>query len=151
MSIAPASFGWFVRHELNLAWREWIAMMTGGRRARGIGLAVFLDGPPWLAAYGVLAGLGALSTAIALTITMALFRFVGPKRTRLIAQIVAALVGAGFVIGVQAAAILHYGNMSRFALFQSADVVASAPALGSRSGSPPKPPWAIGLPSRWYW
>jgi len=236
MSMAPASFGWFARHELNLAWREWIAMMTGGRRARGIGLAVFLaavtvvlhlmafglvlpwvksgivadkttlvmltgtgmlfwtvmlsqalesvtrvyyarsdldlilsspassrklfavrtssvalttivltgmlasplinmlvflDGPHWLAAYGVLAGLGALSTAIALTITMALFRFVGPKRTRLIAQIVAALVGAGFVIGVQAAAILHYGNMSRFALFQSADLVASAPALGS--------------------
>lgn len=236
MSLKPATLPWFARHELTLAWREWVAMMTGGRRARGIGLAIFLaavvvvlhaiafglaqpwvargivadiptllmltgtgglfwtvmlsqalesvtrvyysrsdldlvlsspassrklfavrtasvalttivltgmlasplinmlailDGPRWLAAYGVLIGLGALSTAIALTITMALFHFVGPKRTRLIAQIVAALVGAGFVIGVQAAAILHYGNMSRFALFQSADMVASAPAIGS--------------------
>src|SRR4051794_39081425 len=36
---------WFARHELRLAWREWLAMMTGGRRKRkrtaGIGLIVF--------------------------------------------------------------------------------------------------------------
>ena len=28
MSTAPATLGWFARHELNLAWREWVAMMT---------------------------------------------------------------------------------------------------------------------------
>ena len=36
---------WFARHELRLAWREWLAMMTGGRRKRKrtavIGLVVF--------------------------------------------------------------------------------------------------------------
>ena len=42
MSAAPASLAWFARHELNLAWREWAAMMTGGRRARGIGIGLFL-------------------------------------------------------------------------------------------------------------
>ena len=36
---------WFARHELRLAWREWLAMMTAGRRGRKraavIGLVVF--------------------------------------------------------------------------------------------------------------
>ena len=236
MSLAPASLAWFARHEFTLAWREWLAMLTGGRRARNWGLLVFLlvgvallhllayglvapwvrsgivadkativmltgtgllfwtvmlsqalesitrvyyarsdldlilsspasaqrlfairtaavalstvalsgvlvsplinvlavlDGAHWLGAYGVVLALGALSTAIALAMTIALFRFVGPKRTRLIAQIIAALVGAGFVIGAQAVAILHFGNMSRFSLFQSADIIAATPALDS--------------------
>lgn len=236
MSAAPASIGWFARHELNLAWREWLAMMTGGKRTRGIGAAIFLavvyallhlmafglvlpwtregivfdkatlvmltgsgllfwtvmlsqaleaitrvyyarsdldlilsspassqrlfavrtgavalstvaltgllasplintlavlDGPHWLAGYGVVAALGALSTALALGVTMALFRLVGPRQTRFIAQIVAAIVGAGFVIGIQAAAIVYYGNMSRFAVFQSAELIAAAPGEDS--------------------
>ena len=42
MTLAPATLAWFARHELTLAWREWLAMMTGGRRRRGIGLAIFL-------------------------------------------------------------------------------------------------------------
>lgn len=232
MSPAPASLAWFAHHELRLGWREWIAMMTGRRRSRGIGLAIvmvvvalllhllayglvlpwqrqgigadkptlvllsgvgllfwtvmlsqalesvtrvyyarsdldlilsspassrrlfavrtgsvalstvaltallasplinvlaLLDGPQWLAAYGLVAALGALATAIAVAITIGLFRFVGPRRTRLIAQIVAAIVGAGFVIGIQAAAILYYGSYSRFALFQSAELITAAP------------------------
>ena len=44
MSSATA-LTWFARHELRLAWREWLAMMTGGRRKRTrvaiIGLFVF--------------------------------------------------------------------------------------------------------------
>lgn len=236
MSAQPASLLWFTQHEITLAWREWLAMMTGGRRARGIGVAVaivialllfhllafglvtpwiahgiapdkptlvmlagsgllfwsvmlsqaleavtrvyyarsdldlilsspassrrifavrtgavalsttllaallaspvinmlaLLDGPHWLAGYGVLTAAGALATAIAVTAAIALFRLVGHKRARLIAQIVAAVVGAGFVIGVQAAAILHYGSLSRFTLLQSADVIALAPAADS--------------------
>ena len=44
--MSPASsLSWFVRHEVRLAWREWIAMLTGGRRGRKraamIGLVVF--------------------------------------------------------------------------------------------------------------
>jgi ABC-2 type transport system permease protein len=229
----PASIAWFARHELGLFWRDWVAMLTAGRRTRSIVLVavvaiiaivlhllalglvdpwigdgrnpdkptlvlvtgagllfwtvmlsqamesvtrayyarsdldlilsspasakrlfavrtgaialtttvlsallaapvvdvlVFQDGPKWLAIYGVLASLGALATAIAIGITLALFRFVGAKRTRLISQIVAALVGAGFIIGIQAAAILSYGTMNRFAVLQSADVVSMAPA-----------------------
>src|SRR3977135_1106142 len=42
---STAALTWFARHELRLAWREWLAMMTGGRRGRkrtaGIGLIVF--------------------------------------------------------------------------------------------------------------
>ncbi|MET3898387.1 ABC-2 type transport system permease protein [Devosia sp. UYZn731] len=234
MNAAPASLGWFARHEINLAWREGVAMMTGGRRSRGLVLAlvlgvvyvllhlmaytvlapwvargimpdkptlvlltgggllfwsvmlsqalesvtrvyyarsdldlilsspassrrlfavrtaavalstvvlscllaspmintlIVLDGPKWLAAYGTLAALGALSAAIAVAITITLFRTVGPKRTRLIAQIVAALVGAGFVIGIQAAAILYYGSFSRFSLFESEAVISAAPGV----------------------
>ncbi|MGB3339706.1 MAG: permease [Devosia sp.] len=252
MSAAPASLAWFARHELTLAWREFVAMMTAGRRARGIGLAIFLaivvallhlmafglvapwvahgivpdkatlvllsgsgllfwtvmlsqalesvtrvyyarsdldlilsspassqrlfairtgavalstialtgllvsplvnmlailEGPQWLAAYGVVVALGALSTAIALGLTMALFRLVGPKQTRLIAQIVAGIVGAGFVIGIQAAAILHYGNMSRFALFQSTDIVAAAPGLDNLLWLPARAAMGDGMAS----
>jgi ABC-2 type transport system permease protein len=88
-------------------------------------------GPHWLAAYGVLAGFSALATAIGVGITLALFRLVGPKRTRLIAQIVAAVIGAGFIIGIQAVAILSYGTMNRFAVLQSSTVVAAAPDLTS--------------------
>src|ERR1700680_3421872 len=36
---------WFARHEIRLAWREWLAMMTAGRRGRKraaiIGLLIF--------------------------------------------------------------------------------------------------------------
>src|SRR5690349_22283495 len=42
---AASSLSWFVRHEVRLAWREWIAMLTGGRRGRKraamIGLVAF--------------------------------------------------------------------------------------------------------------
>ncbi len=72
-------------------------------------------GARWLSAYGVVAGMGAVATAAALALTVALFRLIGAKRTRLIAQIVAAVIGAAFVIGLQVAAILSSGSISRFA------------------------------------
>ncbi|HEY8574966.1 MAG TPA: permease [Devosia sp.] len=103
-----------------------------------VNMLAYLDGAHWLSAYGVIGALGAISTALALLVTLALFRLVGPKRTRLIAQIVAAIVGAGFAIGVQAAAILHYGNMSRFALFQKDELVTFAPAPESPLWLPAK-------------
>ncbi|WDR05155.1 permease [Devosia rhodophyticola] len=232
----PASITWFARHELGLAWRDWAAMMTGGRRTRGmvlgailivaalimhliaygivsswlatgigpdkptlvmltgggllfwsvmlsqalesvtrvyyaradldlilsspasakrlfavrtgavalttfamaclltsplIDVLVLLDGPRWLAAFGVLGAISALSAAIAVAVTIALFHTVGAKRTRLIAQIIAAIVGAGFIIGIQAAAIIYYGKFSRFTLLQSSDVIKVTPDLTS--------------------
>ena len=56
----------------------------------------------------------ARAAALAVALTVALFRIIGPKRTRLVAQIVAAVIGAAFVIGLQVAAILSYGTLSRF-------------------------------------
>ncbi len=236
MAAAPATLSWFAAHEARLAWRDWLAMMTAGKRVRGIVLfsvlglfyiglhllanllmgqwikdgvvadkatlvlvtgtgflfwtvmlsqalesvtrayysrsdldlilsspassaSVFAvrtgatalgtvllacllaspiinvliahEGPKWLAAYGVLAGFGALAAAISVMVTVALFRTIGPARTRLIAQIIAGIVGAGFVIGIQAAAILSFGNMNRYAIFQSPEFIAGAPDLGN--------------------
>ena len=243
MSVAPASLTWFARHELTLAWRELVAMLTGGSRTRGIGLGIFLgigvivlhllaygvvarwasdgvqsdtqslvmltgtgllfwtvmlsqaleavtrvyygrsdldlilsspassrrlfairtgsvaltsvaftgvlasplinmlalfDGQRWFAAYGVVIALGAISTSISVGITMLLFQMVGPRQTRFISQIVAAIIGAGFVIGVQAAAILYYGDLSRFTLFQSQAIVDAAPDIDSAFWLPAK-------------
>ena len=41
---SAAALTWFARHEIRLAWREWLAMMTAGRwkkRSALIGLIVF--------------------------------------------------------------------------------------------------------------
>lgn len=229
---APATLLWFARHEFRLNWRDWMAMMTGGKRTRLIGwivggvaiygiitliawfaikpwvdtgavrdkqtllvvsgmgllfwavtlsqaleavtrvyytrsdLDLILSSPTsssgifairagavfattaalgallvspliiglslqagwhWLSAYLLLAALAAISVAIAMAVTRLLFRLAGPRRTRLLAQIVAGVVGAGFVIGIQAAAILSHEGFSRLAFFQSADIIAAAP------------------------
>jgi ABC-2 type transport system permease protein len=235
MSSATA-LSWFARHELRLAWREWLAMMTGGRRRRTraavIGLVIFaaimhlpawavigrfadlaapldktssivltstiflawalmlsqaiesvtrviyaradLDlimsspaklenvfsiriaaialtvtgmalvlstpfidvlaffgGARWLCAFGVVAAIGLSATAFAISITIALFRLIGPARTRLIAQIISAIIGAGFVIALQIAAIMSYGTLSRFAVLTSDAAAALAPEADS--------------------
>jgi ABC-2 type transport system permease protein len=232
---STAALSWFARHEIRLAWREWFAMMTGGRRNRKraiIGLAifalfmhvpayivigrfaalqapldkssmivmsasiflawalmlsqaiesttrvfyaradldlimsspasltnvfsvriaaialmitgmalalstpfidvlVFIGGIRWLAAYGVVIAIGMSAAAMAIATTVALFRLIGPRKTRLVAQIVAAIIGAGFVIALQVAAILSYGTLSRFAVLTSDSVVAYAPGPDS--------------------
>src|SRR6267378_7087321 len=208
---------WFARHELRLAWREWLAMMTAGRRGRkrravvgliafaailhlpayavigrfadlqapldkstlivitatvllawalmlsqaiesvtrvfyaradldlimsspvtlanvfsvriaAIALSVvamalllstpFVDvlviggGIRWFLAFGVVIAIGLSAAAVAVAVTIVLFHLIGPSRTRLVAQILAAIVGAGFVIALQIAAILSYGTLS---------------------------------------
>jgi ABC-2 type transport system permease protein len=235
MSSASA-LTWFARHELRLAWREWLAMMTAGRRghkrAAVIGLVVFaaimhlpayavigrfadlqapldkstlivitatillawalmlsqaiesvtrvfyaradLDlimssparltnvfsvriaaialmvitmallfstpfvdvlviggGARWFAAYGVVVAIGLSAAAIAIAVTILLFRLIGPNRTRLVAQVLAAIIGAGFVIALQVAAILSYGTLSRFAVLTSDAAAAFAPDIES--------------------
>lgn len=96
-----------------------------------INALVLRGGWRWLGAYGVVAAMGATATALAVALTIALFRLIGPRRTRLVAQIVAAVIGAIFVIGLQAGAILSYGTMSRVAFLESDTVVALAPDLHS--------------------
>jgi ABC-2 type transport system permease protein len=49
----------------------------------------------------------------------------------LAAQIIAAIIGAGFVIALQVAAILSYGTLSRFAVLTSEAAAAFAPDLES--------------------
>jgi ABC-2 type transport system permease protein len=108
-----------------------VAVMAMLLAAPFINVLVWRGGPHWLGAYGVVAAMGATAAAVAVALTVALFRIIGPKRTRLAAQIVAAVIGAAFVIGLQAAAIMSYGTLSRFAVLQSDAVVAHAPDLGS--------------------
>ena len=232
---ATAALSWFARHEIRLAWREWLAMMTGsrGKRKRAvIGLILFaaimhlpawavigrfadlqppLDKPTlivitatiflawalmlsqaiesvtrvfyaradldlimsspvrlaevfsvrlgaialtvtamallfatpfvdvlvlgggnrWLAAYGVVIAIGVSAAAVAIAVTIMLFRLIGPSRTRLVAQILAAIIGAGFVIALQVAAILSYGTLSRFTVLTSDAAAAFAPDADS--------------------
>ena len=47
-----------------------------------------------------------------MALTVALFRIIGPRRTRFVAQIVAAVVGAAFVIGAAVRRILSSGTLS---------------------------------------
>lgn len=75
-----------------------------------VNVLTLAGGPRWLAAYGVAAAIGLAMSAAAVAITMGLFRLLGPRRTRLVAQVTAALVGAAFAIGIQVAAILLYGS-----------------------------------------
>jgi ABC-2 type transport system permease protein len=96
-----------------------------------VNVLAVVDGPRWLAAYGVLAAMGAVSAAFAVALTVSLFRTLGPKRTRLIAQILAAVIGACFVIGAQAAAILSADGYSRLAFLHSEAFVALMPELSS--------------------
>jgi ABC-2 type transport system permease protein len=65
-----------------------------------INVLVYSGGPRWFGAYGVAFAMGLAASAIALALTVTLFGTLGPRRTRLMAQIIAAVVGAVFVIGV---------------------------------------------------
>ena len=94
-----------------------VLLIGGGRR--------------WLAVYGVVIAVGLSATAVAIAVSVALFRSFGPSRTRLVAQILAAITGAGFVIGLQIAAILSFGTLSRFTLLTSDAAASFAPDAGS--------------------
>lgn len=96
-----------------------------------IDVLVFGGGPRWLAAIGVVIAIGLTAAAVAIAITVMLFRLIGPSRTRLVAQILAAIIGAGFVIVLQIAAILSYGTLSRFAVLTSDAAATYAPDLDS--------------------
>ncbi len=63
--------------------------------------AALLGHPRLLALYPALAGGALLAAAAGLTITLALFRLLGPRRTRLAAQVLATFLGAGFFLALQ--------------------------------------------------
>ncbi len=105
-------------------------------------MSIFLFGPfvdvliwqggwHWLGAYGVILSVSAVATAIGTGLTVSLFQLIGPKRTRLVAQIVAAVIGGAFVIGLQMAALFSSGTASRFAFVRSHAVMDHVPGLHS--------------------
>ena len=62
--------------------------------------------PAWLSVYLVLAALALFAAGVGLTLAMGLFALIGPRRTRASAQVIGALIGAGFFLSSQAQAIL---------------------------------------------
>jgi ABC-2 type transport system permease protein len=96
-----------------------------------IDILVWRGGLRWLGAYGVLIAVSLVTTALAIVLTIKLFQTIGPRRTRLVAQIVAALVGGIFVIGLQITAMFSSGTLSRTAFLRSSYVLAHAPGQGS--------------------
>lgn len=108
-----------------------IAGMSLALAAPFINILAWCSGLRWLAAYGVIVALAMATVAVAVMLTVGLFRTIGPKHTRFGAQIVAAVIGASFVIGVQLAAILSYGTLSRVAFLRSEAVIRYAPDSGS--------------------
>lgn len=96
-----------------------------------LNIAVALGGERWLAGYAVLLAVSLTATGAGVLITLALFGTIGAQRTRLAAQILAAVVGAAFLIGMQVVAILSFGSMSRFSLFDPAFLAIHAPTAGS--------------------
>ncbi|MGB7287735.1 MAG: permease [Salaquimonas sp.] len=99
--------------------------------APAINVLAVMDHGGWLFAYPVIFAFGMIATSFAILLTMGLFTFIGPSKTRLIAQIVAAIVGAGFVIGIQLVAIISIGSISRFQLLQSDFLLDRAPEAES--------------------
>ena len=84
-----------------------------------INVMAWRGGARWLAAYPAMLSLSMIAVALAVVLIAVMFQVIGPKRTRLIAQIVAAVIGAVFIIGLQFAAILSYGTMNRLAFLES--------------------------------
>jgi ABC-2 type transport system permease protein len=106
-------------------------MMTLPLAAPFINVLIALGGWRWLGAYGIIVAMGAAATVLAVGLTVALFRVLGAKRTRFVAQVVAAVIGAAFVIGLQITAIMSYGTLSRTVVLQSDTLLALAPGMSS--------------------
>ena len=147
-AMETATRAFYARADLDLilsspaAAHRLFAVRIGTIALTSVGMAALLVGPVvdvmaliggwrYLLAYGVVAAMGGTAAAVAVGVTALLFKVAGPKRTRLVAQVVAAIVGAGFVVGIQAAAVLSFGTMSRLLMFQSPRIVAAAPGLAS--------------------
>lgn len=93
-----------------------------------INVLAWNGGAHWLGGYGVIFAVALVATALAVVLTASLFQTIGPKRTRLAAQIAAAIIGGTFVIGLQLAALFSTGVMSRLSFLQSEIVLENAPS-----------------------
>ncbi len=107
------------------------ATMSGLLLAPFLNVAALIGGPHWLAGYAVVLAIAFIATAVAVLVTLALFATLGARRTRLVAQITAAVMGAAFLIGIQVAAILSFGSMSRLDILSSQALIDAAPDAAS--------------------
>jgi ABC-2 type transport system permease protein len=96
-----------------------------------IDVMVWRDGPRWLGAYGLLVSTSLVTTALAVVLTLGLFHWIGPRRTRLAAQVAAALIGGVIVIGLQIGAMFSVRSLSRISFLGSQAVLARMPGAGS--------------------
>jgi len=99
-------------------------------------VAAILDHGGWLSAYPVMLAGAMIATGVAVWIMMGLFHLIGAARTRLVAQIVAAVVGASFLIGIQVIAIFSYNSLSRFSVLQDHAFVTALPEMDSELWMP---------------
>lgn len=82
--------------------------------------------PGWLGLLAVLVAAALTATSTGLLLAMSLFRVLGPKRTRAVAQVMAALIGAAFFLAAQYRNITGSDQRS---LFQALYARATAPGF----------------------
>lgn len=66
-----------------------------------VGPSIVHGHPGWAGLFGVLAAASLAATGLGLLLAMALFSLIGPRRTRTVAQVLAALIGAAFFLATQ--------------------------------------------------
>jgi ABC-2 type transport system permease protein len=96
-----------------------------------VNVLAFLGGPHWLGAYVAAVAMGAAAAAFAVALTAIMFQLIGPRRTRLAAQIIAAIIGAAFVIGLQIGAIFTFGTISQLTWVRSTELLRATPGVDS--------------------
>lgn len=111
-----------------------------------VDVLVWRSGLRWLSAYAVIVAVSSAATALGTILTISLFKIIGPRRTRLVAQIVAAIIGAAFVIGLQLATMFSTGTMSRVAFLHSHYVTTRVPGIHSLLWWPARAALGEGLP-----
>ncbi len=102
-------------------------LMTLVLSAAFVNMLAWYGGPRWFGIYLVVLAIGASSAAAGMALAALLFRLVGPRRTRLAAQVLGAIVGGGFLIGIQIWAIVQTGQMSSAKVFTAPETLAMAP------------------------
>jgi ABC-2 type transport system permease protein len=75
---------------------------------------ILLGHPVWLAAYIVIPCLGLLATSAGLILTISLFRMLGARLTRLVAQILSALLGITFALTAQLPNLIQVSDKTDF-------------------------------------
>lgn len=95
--------------------------------------SIVLGHPAWLGVFVVLAAAALGASGIGLLLAMALFAVIGPRRTRTVAQVMAALIGAAFFLASQYRNLM--GQKASESLFARI-------AMDAREGRIQPPPFA---------